>query len=179
MYVSIDIETTGLDPQACQVIEIAMVLDDRSKRVVDCPFWHQEISHEYYVGEAKALLMNKRLLERLFAKECGVRWSTAVLGLKSWMRSKCPRETLYPLGKNIGSFDWQFLKRLTGFPADEFSYRMLDIGSLYATADGMRGQSELSEQLAREYEIPGKPHEALYDARVSLALARAKWGIDV
>jgi hypothetical protein len=39
----------------------------------------------------------------------------------------------------------------------------------------MQSQSELEADLAEELMIPGKPHEALYDAFVSLALARAAW----
>lgn len=177
-YVSIDIETTGLNPDTCQVLEIAMVYDDRSKRVKECPFWHSILKQDWIVGEPNALTMNQKLLE-IIANGGGDSVRIAMESALRWCQSRVAKGLLHPLGKNVASFDWQFLKRLPGFPVKFFSHRMCDIGSLYATADGMKSQSELSGQLAEEFEIPGKPHEALYDARMSLALARVKWGIEI
>lgn len=176
-YVAIDIETTGLDPETCQVLEVAFVLDDREKRVKDCPFYHAVVSHKFIMGEPYALQMNKSLLEKIARGE-GVSTKTVVEGIRCWVRGRCPNRVLHPLGRNVGSFDWQFLKRLPGFPEKAFGYRMLDINSLYADSDGMHSTTELSNRLAEEFEIEGNPHEALYDARVALALARAKWGIE-
>lgn len=179
MYASIDIETTGLDPETCQVLEIAVVLDDRSKRVVDCPAYCTPVRHRQITGSPYALCMNSELLGKIAASEG--EWIHVVgSSLRKWLNGRgADKRIITPLGKNIGSFDWQFLKRIPEFPTELFGYRMLDIGSLYATADGMRGQDDLCDRLAEEFGIPGKPHEALYDARVSLALARAKWGIEV
>jgi len=36
-YVSLDIETTGLNPENCQVLEIGAVIDDGTTPIEDCP----------------------------------------------------------------------------------------------------------------------------------------------
>lgn len=178
MYVALDIETTGLDPEKHQVLELALVIDDRSQRVIDCPFYRTLVRHETIVGSPFALAMNAELLKQI-GRGDGISPLAMSRGVATWLRShKADRRVLTPLGKNVGSFDWQFLKRVEEFPVDLFGHRMLDVGSLYATPDGISSQEELCNRIAIEYDIPGKAHEALYDARVSLALARAKWGID-
>lgn len=177
MYVAVDIETTGLDPETCQILEVAFILDDRSKRVKDCPFYHAIISYEWIQGDLCALNMNSLLLDRI-ARGAGDSLESVASEINCWIRGRCPNRVLTLLGKNVSSFDWQFLKRLPGFPFEAFGHWMLDVNSLYATEDGMHGNYEVSKQLAEEFEIEGAPHEALYDARVALCLSRAKWGIE-
>lgn len=177
MYLSIDIETTGLKPECHQVLEVAAVLDwDRP--LMDCPTFHMIVDPGDIVGTPYALAMNAELL-RAIADGDGVRPLTFTDRFHDWLMCNgvSPDNKVTLLGKNVASFDWQFLRRMPSFPTACVNYRFLDIGSLYATRDGIDGQSELADVLAKDLDIPGKPHEALYDARVSLALARLKWGI--
>jgi hypothetical protein len=83
---------------------------------------------------------------------------------------------LTPLGQNVGQFDMMFLKGLKGWPGQYFHYRCCEVGSLYATREGVQSLSSLSKELGSK--IPGNPHEALYDARVALACAMKKWEQD-
>ena len=62
-YVSIDIETTGLDPETCQILEIGAVLDDWTKPIDELPVYHRLVYHKEYRGSAYALAMNANLLE--------------------------------------------------------------------------------------------------------------------
>jgi len=187
MYLAADIETTGLDPETCQTLEMAFVLDDQSLPVMKCPYFLRLIRHDKIVGEPFALAMNAHLLKRIaegegtppkYAMEHLSRWLLAHLRISrnKWLADG-PHKHFILLGKNVGSFDLQFLKRLDGWPKLMFKHRSCDVGSIYSTATEFPSQRGLLH-LAEEYNITGNPHEALFDARVSLALARRKWGIN-
>jgi oligoribonuclease (3'-5' exoribonuclease) len=179
MYIALDIETTGLDPSTCQVLEIAMIADVQTLAVCDCPVFHAIIEPEGpIVGEPCALAMNAVLLRKI-GEGVSERLSVILRRLDIWLDHNTTSGLSTLLGKNVGSFDWQFVKRLEGFPRYRFSHRFLDVGSMYAKSSGVQSQAELAKQVVNTCSIPGKEHEAVYDARVSLALARAGWGIEV
>ena len=177
MYLSIDIETTGLKPECHQVLEVAAVLDwDRP--LMECPTFHSVINPgDMMSGSPYALAMNADLLRQISRGDCEKPLSFTDR-FTNWLQSNgvSMDNKVTLLGKNVGTFDWQFLRRMPSFPTAYVNYRFLDVGSLYATREGISGQDALADALAEELDIPGQPHEALYDARVSLALARAKWG---
>jgi len=175
MYLAIDIETTGLDPEKHQVLEIGAVMYQPGKAIMECPTFRALIEHDEYRGSAVALAMNHRLLQEI-ADVGGGTPGSASNKFRLWLFRHLPKDAkVHLLGKNVGSFDLQFLKRLPYWPVHQIHYRCLDVGSLWATPEGMKSQAELEAILAEDYNIPGEPHEALYDARVSLALAIFKW----
>jgi hypothetical protein len=120
--------------------------------------------------------MNARLLEEI--ADGGGEWEgNAGVRFHNWLKSHLPigdltESYIHALGKNVGTFDLVFLSKLGNWPKWLFHYRSLDVGSMYALPDGMYAQGC---ELADEFSIPGEPHEALYDALVSLALARKFW----
>jgi oligoribonuclease (3'-5' exoribonuclease) len=173
-YLSIDIETTGLNPDTCQVLELGCVLNDFSKPLMACRTFEMIINPGHIQGEPRGLAMNARLLEKI-ADGNGMTHPFAMKSFAQWMRDYVPSR-VHPLGKNVAGFDIQFLQRLPEWPAGHIHYRSLEVGTLYANVNGILGQDELGAAVAKRLEIPGEPHEALYDARVSLALARAAWG---
>jgi len=183
MYCSLDIETTGLDPEKHQILEVAFVMDVRDKSIMDCPYWSCVLDPgKKIVGDAYALHMNADLLLQI-AESQAHSWSTPVFGSPCerfiiWLDQNAPTGPLHAMGKNVGSFDMQFLKRLDCFPIQRFHHRMLDVNSLLATPDGMSGYGDVCDKLAGFHGIPGRAHNALYDARVTLALARAAWGLE-
>lgn len=175
MYLSIDIETTGLSPRDDQVIEIAAVFNDMNKLVIDCPVFHAYVDHGRYTGTPYALAMNKRVFEAL-AKGLGMKPVAVTDRFTQWLLKYVKDDKVNLLGQNVGSFDLQFLKALPYWPNQLIAHRHLDLASMYATVDGMTSLSERCERAAQDHGIPGELHDALYDARVSLALAREKWG---
>jgi len=188
MYVALDIETTSTDPDNGQVLEVAAVIDDRSKPVMDCPYFRQVVRQTQIVGQPRALYMNARLLE-IIANGGGVReqdlnhqlftWLAKNLGMPGfdyWIARPNSTPVITFVGKNVGSFDKLFLKKLPGWPNRMVNYRSLDIGSLYASHERIPSLKDLLPLVNEK--LAGEPHEALYDARAALALARAMWGLD-
>jgi len=176
-YIALDIETTGLDPETCQILEIGAVYNDMSRPVAKCQTFERLIDHKTITGSPYALRMNANLISRIADGE-GVDLDGAVADLMCWITYLANRDkfdTVHLVGKNVGSFDVPFLKRVPSWQAFLFHYRCLEVGSMYATPDGISGQAELIANIERMYEIPGREHEALHDAMVSLALVRDKW----
>jgi len=66
-YVLIDIETTGLTPETCQILEVGAVFDDWTKPVEELPTFHRIVTHQHIAGQPYALSMHPHLL-RLIAR---------------------------------------------------------------------------------------------------------------
>ena len=66
-YVSIDIETTGLDPETCQIIQIGAVIEDTliEKPVDELPRFQCLVEHSQISGSPFALRMNAEILAKL------------------------------------------------------------------------------------------------------------------
>jgi len=65
--VSIDLETTGLDPENCQILEFGAIIEDTEKKLPfeELPKFKRVIYHEEIKGSAFALNMNVRLLKAI------------------------------------------------------------------------------------------------------------------
>ena len=66
-YISIDIETTGLDPETCQILSIGAVIEDTLNPIPfeDLPKFHGVIKRENVSGSLFALNMNRDLIETI------------------------------------------------------------------------------------------------------------------
>jgi len=66
-YISIDIETTGLDPETCQILSIGAVIEDTLNQLPfeDLPTFHGVIKRENVSGSLFALNMNRDLIETI------------------------------------------------------------------------------------------------------------------
>ena len=62
-YVSIDIETTGLDPATCQTLEIGAVIDDWTRPIDQLPVFRRVLAWEQVTGSPYAMAMNANLLK--------------------------------------------------------------------------------------------------------------------
>lgn len=158
-YVSIDLETTGLDPKYCQILEMAAVIDDGTP-IQDCPkFWAIFDHGKKLRGEPYALQMHSELLRQIAKRHsipplmhndcsvyCGItnpkdamesfsRWLTAQR-FATWDGS------IVPAGKNFDSFDRVFLHKVLAkvYYGIRFHYRALDPGLLFwnPRIDGFR-----------------------------------------
>lgn len=221
-YVSIDLETTGLDPNTRDILEFAAVLDtiDPSSGVpvtpVDrLPYFRAVIVQETYRTDAYCAALHKKLWEEIKAVDKGRiqgeghylgRWDGRQLhedlerskGLAAyeqfgplthytepqyaiglfidWLRDQGITKSIYPAGKNFGSFDLQFLKPLVDKTVGErlpFKHRAFDPGSMYFSA-GDTELPDLTKCLERAGLQPDSLHTALGDARDVVRLIRFK-----
>jgi len=173
-YVSIDIETTGLDPATCQILEIGAIYDDGGS-VDGLPIFHKYVGHDCYVGDAYALAMNAKILKRLSGK-----WDNCVLepdqvadAFLEWL-AKCGWDgsALTPAGKNYSSFDKQFLDRLPGWKNIKLRHRALDPSILYWRASTDEALPDLQECMNRAGIKGTVAHTAVEDAEVVVRLIR-------
>ena len=64
-YVSIDIETTGLEPATCQTLEIGAVIDDWTRPIDELPVFRRVLAWEQVSGSPYAMALNANLLKRI------------------------------------------------------------------------------------------------------------------
>lgn len=184
IYVSIDIETTGLNPEKHQIIEFAAVLEDTD---VDCPLdelrcFSTLVSHQDYVWNSEAYQMNKDLFGLINEKKSStVNYDRLYNNFKDFLQWNGIYSPIPVAGKNFAAFDKQFLDKLpTGQPKPElkfsslFSRRFLDPAILYIDWKNDIDVPNLSTCLKRAGLDGNVSHRALDDARQVISLLRKK-----
>lgn len=177
-YVSIDIETTGLDPERCQILEIGVVLDNGGP-LDKCPVFHRYLDYGYFKGEAFALQLNAEIFRKLAGctdeKDLPiVKPGNVVYQLRDWLATYWIDPKRIPVaGKNFASFDRQFLERLEGFKENlRFNHRTLDPAMLFFDFENHDWLPDTKKcmQIAG---IPGEvAHTAVDDAKMVIQLIR-------
>ena len=66
-YISIDIETTGLDPERCDVLSIGAIIEDTNNKLPydELPKFHAAIKRQEITGSPFAINMNRDLIEAI------------------------------------------------------------------------------------------------------------------
>ena len=134
IYVSIDIETTGLDPVNDQVLQIGAIVEDTNNLLdfEDIPKFERLIRHRRITGSPYALAMNSNLIAKLAESDLyGISAEAAVLDLYEWLLNHLgvPLSGHRPVwaGKNVASFDLPFLSNISNWNQYfENSNRILD-----------------------------------------------------
>jgi len=182
-YVSIDIETTGLNPNRCQVIEIAAVVDDTDvvlSAIETLPTFHCYVEHNTIVGESYALSMHSRIFEIISGRR-GVSeqpvWCarTAAVRLMTFLNLHFAGG-VQVAGKNFASFDLRFLRRIEGFEVSRLHHRYLDPASMLARHDDVKLPS--TEECLERCGLPASVlHTAVEDARDVIRMVRHAFGV--
>ena len=77
IYYGIDLETTGLDPETCQILSIGLVQENTNTAdivpVNELPYIHIGIAHDKLRGDLQAFGMNAKIISTLSEYVIGVR----------------------------------------------------------------------------------------------------------
>ena len=148
-YISIDIETLGLDDDWCDVIEFGAVIDDLKTPIEELPRFHTYVtkSDDRYRGEPYAMAMHQTILKRIAKREEG--WLYTPADMLAGAFYEFVRENYFkdePLycdkreqmkvnlaGKNFALFDNLFLTKpeINLWKNVKFHHRIIDPGSMY------------------------------------------------
>ena len=157
----IDLETTGLDPNKCAILEVAMLLTDQDLKPVHEPLSLVVWQSPSVLGEMrpKARWMHEAtgLLEEVVASELALQ--EAQIEMTSLLTEHAVYRTALLAGSSV-SFDRRFL--CTHMPSFEacLHYRQIDVSSV----------KELGRRwLGVEYDKPvDRQHRALFDLQQSI-----------
>jgi len=175
-YVSIDLETTGLDEETCQTIEIGAVIDDTSHEtpIDQLPTFHCYVTHPIYCGEPFALNMHADIFKKLSDRPEGWRYETidSVANVfQAWI-AKHFEEPATIAGKNFMGYDMNFLKKIPQFQRNQFKHRCIDPAMLFWDRKNDTELPNLKTCMERAG-IPGEvTHTALEDAFQVIKLLR-------
>ena len=179
-YVSIDIETTGLNPKNCQVLEIGALIDDGTTPIEQCPTFHCYIDYALILGEPFAVSMNQAIIRRIATHEEGYTYLSAwdvALRFRDFLKEHgldSENEKIVVAGKNFASFDARFLSKITGWDKHvNIHHRILDPAALYwrPETDGVE-LPDLKTCMHRAGLTGEVAHTALEDAHVVALLIR-------
>lgn len=191
-YVSIDLETTGLDPQACQILEFGAVIDiDGETSIDDLPYFRRVLRHKEIHGEPFAIQMNAKIIHQIAT---GKLPATEQLSASDMIDRLCPpadvvnefmgfliqngidpSKGFQPAGKNFASFDKPFLEfQMPGWKDKiRMKHRTVDPGNLYWNI-GQEIIPDTKTCYERAMLDPTVAHTAVEDAKGVVLLVRAK-----
>lgn len=153
-FLSVDVETTGLDPDKDMIIQLGAVAFNMDGTFEE---FSNYVSWPRYGGDAFALQMNAAILKKLATEEHPPAQVVAE-AFKLWVNAKCvPKVT--PVGWNVGPFDCAFLKKW----GITFGHRCVELGTLFMNTT--TGKPATSAAITREWLGREVTHDALQDAR--------------
>jgi oligoribonuclease len=185
-YISLDIETTGLDQEKCQVIEFAAVLEDTEKLLPleELPSISFFIRHPSYYWESYAQEMNKELFAELESAPVGSVWcAEAAAKIFGAFLDRNDIQKAVIAGKNAAGFDIPFLRNMKlPYAKDrnsvfhtKLSHRVLDVGPLFVDWKEDQTVPDLATCLKRAGIDGSVKHRALGDAKQVIQLLRTKY----
>ena len=183
-YVSIDIETTGLNPDEHQMIEFGAIIEDTQNILPreECPTLHLYFDYPKYICTPYAAAFNADIFKTIIElKKSG---NTSFLikpelftdQFEMFIRRHFTNDLITPAGKNFGSFDLQFLNRMPYFQYHKIlHYRTLDPAMFFIDFKNNDRIPSLSEckSLANLNNIV--THRALDDAWDVITLFRTRY----
>jgi oligoribonuclease len=195
-YVSIDIETTGLDSDHDQILEFAAIIEDTNNPLPfdEIPKFTAILNHERIMGSPFAINLNARIFKILAeipeSNEYGdyitkhniydptrvASYFHAWLTLNDFDVDFNNKVEIIAAGKNFASFDKLFLEKLQGFKGlIRLSHRSIDPATLYCDFKNDEKLPSL-DTCKKRAGIDGEvTHNALEDAWDVIEVLRKKY----
>lgn len=185
--ISIDIETTGTDPDTCQIIEFAAVIETIGSKtpVEELPTFHTYVVDDIYSGEATAISMHGEIFKRIATREQGFSYrntlSTTITfsGFLQDQGVRLNQDGLIHIkvaGKNFMGFDMRFLRRIEGWNRMiKVSHRAFDPAILFFDPSRDDRLPDTATCLLRAGIPQGPVHTATEDARNVIKMLRYAW----
>jgi len=197
-YLSLDIKTTGLDPEADQIIEFAAIYEDTNNILSfnEIPKFQAIVAHERYSGNAYAINMNQRIFKILSdpdimkkqykdldnIKEIYTTIKFLAKDFYDWLIKIDPiylKDKMIFAGKNFNGFDLKFLKKVPDWNYHIKSHhRSIDPAVLYIDFTSDIEPPSLDKCLIRAHLLESVTHQALYDAWDVIRVLRARYEIN-
>ena len=201
LYVSIDIETSGLNPKKDQILSFGAIIEDTSKSLSfeDCPKFYATVIHRNIKGSPKALLMNMDVIKNIsdyiendrndaYNNEVGnynpifVEIFTLTECFTSFLHangikadSRFQRFKINVAGKNFAAFDMLFLNNIPGWVGFiDIRKRILDPAILYFDVNNDDTLPSLDVCKKRANIDGNVSHNALLDAWDVIQVLRNK-----
>ena len=176
MFLSLDLETGGLNRGFHSILEVGAVLFDRETRhEFQCLVENDDI-----IGDPFALAMNVDVLREISAatKDRTKGGLIHHREVTTWMHAFIRNHTserIVVCGKNVAGFDLRFLEQLPGYDvlSKLFLHRCLDVGPMYIEPNDVV-PPDLKLCMERAGLDGSVSHRALDDARVVEHLIRNK-----
>lgn len=189
-YLSIDLETTGLDPKTCDILEIGAYLEDTDDVHTrdQLPCFHRYIWRESYRGDPYALAMNGHIFKKILElkKTNDPLLIVPDLLTDHFLQFMVDYRGYWPshsqpmviAGKNVSGFDLRFLDQMPRWAAmTRFHHRVIDPGMMYFDPRNDQVPPDLKECKKRANLPEHVSHEALDDAWDVIQLVRAKFSL--
>ncbi len=178
-YVSLDLETSGLDVSYCQILQIGMVITDTTDTttpVEELPTLDLILEYDAIQGQPYALNMNAWLLniiaegkdQRLCSPKESIHRMEEFLLENGFKIGRDDKIRITVAGKNVGSFDMQFLNTLLRYQHNSsihINYKTIELGSLLFDPLNHSHVPSLSECLVICGIDSELTHDAVQDAR--------------
>lgn len=201
LYVSIDIETSGLNPNKNQILSFGAIIEDTSKSLSfeDCPKFYATVIHRNIKGSPKALLMNMDVIKDIsdyiendrndaLNNEVGnynpifVETFTLTSSFTSFLDSngikpdsRFQKYKINVAGKNFATFDMLFLNNIPGWLGFiDVRKRILDPAILYFDVNNDDTLPSLDVCKKRANIDGNVSHNALLDAWDVIQVLRNK-----
>jgi len=166
-YCTLDLETTCINPKCLEsILMFSFVIEDSSNNCAlelnELPHYSGFINHKKIVGEPYALQMNQWILKILAKVDKQPRHPVIEpehfeSSVHAFLNAHFPNnQKIILAGKNVGSFDLQFLPKSI---QDRFAARSIDPGSIFINWD-----SKYPPSLDEVKKITGRDGIVAHDA---------------
>jgi len=200
-FLSLDVETSGLDPEQDQILEFGAVIEDTNNLLNfdEIPKFHAILKHDRYSGSAYAINMNARIFailkERVTIQDEQAKieydnkfnlvhaenlardfYYWCMMNMKNIPTTTNKPIFLLVAGKNFTAFDMPFIKKLPEWEKFfKFRHRSIDPVTLYTDFIKDKIPPSLEECLKRAGIEEEVTHDAVQDAWQVIKILRKKY----